>query len=456
MIDSDNENKFKEELENEIKTGLHNTLDEGKGQDFTVKVRREEYIVKRRFYDKDKALETAQSLRKDKRNLVEDNLQGQKLSSESDDEEKVDWDKLVDAGLEFDPPIAHAADLKPGEGPVAFIRPEDRPEVEDSRELEKTFLVRKTPTIIKEEEKSEPVQPGPVDSSSEDDFDLEVEKEVDASLVEEPEEQAADSEEAVTVAPSDETGRPGRGRRRGVFWLVAAACLAALFYVIQGSDQTPQNIGQAPERNVIKPAEPLPEDRTTSGAIPGAVPSAIPDKTAVTETAEPGTVIPAGPENKISAGPQLPLPFTVHVSSYRLAAEADKAIAQLKGMGHAAFSGMVSIPGKGDWYRIYAGCFTNRDQAAALAGTIKSNLQEDAAALNAPWTIQVGSDAAPGDVNNLVADLESRSYRIYTLPALSRPDSLRILAGAFSSKKEASAMMNALTKDGFTVTLVKR
>lgn len=485
MIKDDN-NTFNEELEKELQSGLHNTLDEGQGQDqdFTVKVHREEYVVKRRFYDKEKALETVEDLKRDKRNIVEDNLEGQALSSDNDDEE-VDWDKLVDAGLQFDPPIAQAADLKPGDQPVSLIKPIGLPVTDDdhNKDLEKTFLVK-----LNKPEKT------PDETHDEDTFSSEVEREVDEVVIEEDEtdeditqkgneEQATENvEDAKEVLPGKKRMRsryagpmhseesPKRSKRNlWVVVLVIAACISALFWSMQSPNKethtisVPQQIKEITGSETPGPKEDKPVTEVQNGksdvvnnipspdnTIPAQTHSeTTPDMTKVNKTSAPEVITAPLSMNKNGLTIVEPLPFTVHVSSYKLITEVDKAIEGLKGMGHVAFSGLVNIPGKGDWYRIYAGCFRSLDEASALASDIKKALGEDANAIKAPWAIQIGKPTTSSEAEKQLAILFTKGYRAYLLTAPDNKGSIRILIGAFPSEKAATTMVNTMKKEGF-------
>lgn len=451
MNKNDNNKTFNEELEKELQSGLHNTLDEDQGQDFTVKVHREEYVVKRRFYDKEKALETAEDLRRDKRNVVEDNLEGQPLSSNNEDEE-IDWDKLVDAGLQFDPPIAQAADLKPGDQPVSLIKPVGLPALDDDdKNLEKTFLVKLKSTKA------------PDETLDEDTFNGEVEREVDAVVIEEedtleevtqkgninqitetmvetqeepPEKKRAKSRYAGPMHSES----PKRSKRNlwVVVVLVVAACISALFWPVQSPDKATHTLPVPQQNKEVAGSDAVPMDDKPAASVQNEKSDGIKSTVPSPETM-----------NKNGLTIVEPLPFTVHVSSYRLIAEVDKAIAGLKGMGHVAFSGLVTIPGKGDWYRIYVGCFRSLDEASVLASDIKRTLGEDANAIKAPWAIQIGKPIKSSEAGKHVSKLNTKGYRAYLLAAPDNQSSVRILIGAFVSEKATTPMINALKKEGF-------
>lgn len=454
LSDSNKDNKFKEELEKELETGLFNASENHENDDFTVRVRREDYIVKRRFYDKDKALEAAETLRKDKRNLVDDTIEGKALTPDEDDDEKVDWDKLVDAGLEFDPPIAHAAEKKPGEDPVGLAE-QIQKKIDDDKELEKTLVVKR-PKVV-------PV----LDDQPDEDVAFEDE---------EPE-----SEPVMVSTPAHAADK----RSKTVWWILAvlilAGAAAALFYGMKPSSEKPR-VTSAIETKQPMPIVKMPmksptrsvEESPALAIPPKKTPEAQPENVQV----EPKRVIEKEtppdvstlPEKKspVSATPVIDkaepvLPevtdhftHTVHVSSYQDMKRANTAVDRLKKKGFDAFSGVVRISGKGDWYRVYVGYLTNLDDAKALAEKIKAAVHEDALARKTPWAIQVGKTAPLSQLETLVSGLKKKGYAANTVPVSKNNDVGRILTGAFKSEEEAAPMVSALTNEGFDAKVVQR
>lgn len=448
MNDNDKDNTFKEELEKELETGLAGTPDEDRTDDFTVRVRREDYIVKRRFYDKDKALETAESLRRDKRNLVEDNLEGQALSSSDDDDEKVDWDKLVDAGLVFDPPIAEAAEKKPGEEPVGLADHTPKPQADDKL-LEKTLLVKRP-------------RPVPTDDDLDEDAAFE------------------DEDEGAVTDAADRPSEPVPPKRKKgllipvlLIGLVAAAVVAAVqFFSGTPTPLSPVTMPEPAREPVARPgAAPEPAAQAVVPVPPGANPPPIP-----APRPEPAPVpvpVPApaaAPEPPAMTQAVLPPPepvkpppaitdhftHTVHVSSYRERDRANQAVALLRKKGHDAFTGVVRIPGKGDWFRVYVGYLKSLDEAKALADTIKSQTREDTVPRKMPWAVQVGDTALRGTLAPLLQTLRDKGYAVNTVPVEPGSDTVRILTGAFPSETEAMPMISLLEGDGFAVRAVER
>jgi cell division septation protein DedD len=64
--------------------------------------------------------------------------------------------------------------------------------------------------------------------------------------------------------------------------------------------------------------------------------------------------------------------FTLQVASLRDAKMADEMVARLRREGYHVVRSNVTIPGKGDWYRIQVGRFTDRQAATATIRALES------------------------------------------------------------------------------------
>lgn len=447
MSDNDQDNKFKEELTKELESGFHVNADgSGGGDDFTVKVRREEYIVKRRFYDKDKALEEAESLRKDKRNLVEDNIEGQAFSSDQDIDEKVDWDKLVDAGLVFDPPIAHAAEKQPGEPHIGLADALTPKTVIDDKQLEKTLVVKrpkKAPLLKTEDEPEENVEfegediSGVSKTSSKAPWVLVLLVVLamgggayyffSSSAVKSPKEPAVQVQKIKPIP-----ARP--------------AATAA-----QEKKPVTSPMAEARKETTIQKAITPPEKTVPVGV-------AKPERQVAEQNIEKPKKTPPPPPEPKQVSPEVEDHFThtVHVSSYRSQERAHTAAIQLNKKGYAAFSGVISIPGKGEWYRVYAGYVKDLDAATAMANRIKKDFREDAVARKTLLAIQIGDTAPASQVGQLLTNLDKKGYSANAVPVAPKSNVVRILTGAFKSEAEASTMLSFLKRDGFSARIVER
>jgi cell division septation protein DedD len=64
--------------------------------------------------------------------------------------------------------------------------------------------------------------------------------------------------------------------------------------------------------------------------------------------------------------------LTLQVASLQDAKTADEMVARLRKEGYSAHRTSVTIPGKGRWYRIQVGRFSDREQAAKTIHALES------------------------------------------------------------------------------------
>lgn len=65
--------------------------------------------------------------------------------------------------------------------------------------------------------------------------------------------------------------------------------------------------------------------------------------------------------------------FSLHTASYKTEKGASSDVRHLREKGYGAYFRKVSIPGKGVWYRVYAGSYESREKAAKAAGALKKS-----------------------------------------------------------------------------------
>ncbi len=68
------------------------------------------------------------------------------------------------------------------------------------------------------------------------------------------------------------------------------------------------------------------------------------------------------------------LRYTIQVSSHQEKQAADDEVKRMKQNGFAAFIVASELPGKGTWYRVRLGSFTNRDAAEKLQKTVNAKV----------------------------------------------------------------------------------
>jgi cell division septation protein DedD len=430
---------------------------------------------------------------------VEDNIHGETLKNDNEDDEKVDWDKLVDAGLVFDPPIPAAASSKPGDAPVGLAPILEKSPDEPFPDIEKTMLVARKPVIQQPVQQTE----APSDTAEGISFQemITVEKQIDLALGDE-----------VGLNKSDRKGKkqPGETTRSssGLIITVAVIAIACCTFYLYHRNSAPA-IKPEPGPAMTRPFEtrthtetektlppsspvetlPAPPAVRPEAAVPAVTPSVNqPPAPAVTppvkqatvpakdiKTPTPAVATPAkqtaAPAKEVKTPPpavETPAKkalstvepehysYTVHVSSYKDAARAAAAVTQLKKEGHAAFAGLVQIPEMGKWYRVYAGYIKSPDEARTLASEIKDISKEDVEVVKTPMAIQIGETSSLKDLTALHTSLKKKGYFVYIVPVSKGSQDVRILAGAFKSESEATLMMSEFKKDGFAVKVVRR
>lgn len=460
MVDDTNKSTFNEELEKEIESGLHNTIDESTPvRDFTVKVHTQEYVVKQRFYDKDKALEMAEDLRKDESNIVEDNLEGQTFVSEESEDEDVDWNQLIDAGLKFDPPIPEAAAPRKGDEMPELVESSARSEAEnDTSELEKTFIVkhrREEPYAEQSESQNESDMESVQNSASSD-------EDVNAIAV-----AAQTSRRRSRYAPPERRKASGPAHKKSgqaglaIALLVLFAVISGSYWLLKGSDGSvePEKTVTAEKTTVLPPSsEHVPLAVADVSDVEKAAGSTLEtadddndnmEKTEVVADASLKLQVFVNPDGQLH-------PFTVHVNSCKLTEEVDRTISKLEQFDSVAFTGLVTIPEKGNWYRNFVGLFQTREEAGGVAETVRSDLGENAVVMYAPWSLQIGGVMALDKAERTIIDMHAAGFRVFLVSSSVQKDTFRVFAGAFSNENDAETMKNRMASSGFQSTPVLR
>ena len=213
-----------------------------------------------------------------------------------------------------------------------------------------------------------------------------------------------------------------------------------------------------PEQPPAPPLSPVhtpvaPDDKAPEVSSSGVIEK---DTTAENLAAASGKAgVPPAPMVMAPAAGQ-PLQFTVHVNSCKVMTEVDTTLGRLGSTGHVAFTGLVSIPEKGNWYRNFAGLFQTREEAEALAETIRTSTGESAVVTRAPWSLQIGEPVAPARVDQVVAGLRAKGFRVFTIPSPGAQKTVRVFAGAFSMEKDTETMAASLSREGFQTRPVRR
>jgi hypothetical protein len=143
----------------------------------------------------------------------------------------------------------------------------------------------------------------------------------------------------------------------------------------------------------------------------------------------------------LSRGTGRPAPFSVHVGSYQSARSALRVVEGVEAMGYPATLAPVTIPGKGQWFRVYVGSFADSTEAMRARDRLEaSDLVDEGVVRSAPWTFEIGIypslEAARGDA----AALRERGIAAYTAGR----EPVRLYAGAYQSREEAELLAHTL------------
>jgi len=154
------------------------------------------------------------------------------------------------------------------------------------------------------------------------------------------------------------------------------------------------------------------------------------------------------PSQTQSAAPT-PLPYTIQVSAFRDPQTSNQVAAKLLTRGDRAFTCPVEISDKGKWHRVYIGYYTTYEEAKAAATGLKERHFRYVHVTKTPYAVEVGLVSSEQEAQKLKSRLREKGYFAYTLPAESEQNQVRILVGAYESKKAAEELTNQLKKDGF-------
>jgi DedD protein len=130
-----------------------------------------------------------------------------------------------------------------------------------------------------------------------------------------------------------------------------------------------------PER---KEAVVSPKEHEQPAAKEKSAESRVEKKSAQPEPVKQTAVKPSPTPEKKTASIKQPaspkLRYTIQVSSHQEKQAAEEEVKRMKQNGFAAFIVASELPGKGTWYRVRLGSFTNRDAAEKLQKTVNAKV----------------------------------------------------------------------------------
>jgi tetratricopeptide (TPR) repeat protein len=169
-------------------------------------------------------------------------------------------------------------------------------------------------------------------------------------------------------------------------------------------------------------------------------------------TARPQAVVAEPDKNPLTGA----YPYTIQVSAYRDPAGAFRDATSLSSEGDPAFACPVSIPGKGDWNRVYIGAYRSLTEARESAAALKKRKFSYVQVFRKPYAVQVGLFDFKAAAHEIITRLRTKGYTAYTLPDPSVPEKTRVLIGAYASRDAAGKLAEQLAADGFTPRILPR
>ncbi|MFC1490227.1 SPOR domain-containing protein [Candidatus Latescibacterota bacterium] len=186
------------------------------------------------------------------------------------------------------------------------------------------------------------------------------------------------------------------------------------------------------------------------------------------------------PVSEIDQQVEEQLPFTLQVASYQSQESAMNEVVMYLNRGYDASIRKTDVPGKGEWYRVYAGSFSTKKEAEDMARIFISEgyvsdpwirdvgelpdeytdgaeleIQESSASAGTEtgfyYAIQVASYRDPENALNEVGLYDSRGYNSFRLlssvPGVG--DWYRVYVGRFNTQEEAQRISSILVRSGY-------
>jgi DedD protein len=130
-------------------------------------------------------------------------------------------------------------------------------------------------------------------------------------------------------------------------------------------ESNPEKQQSSPETPKKPPVQSAPKEKRIEIKVEKEAPSPVKPKQAVSN--KPQT---SAKKESARASTSVKLRYTVQTASYQEKEMAEDEVKRLKKRGYAAFISSSQLPGKGIWYRVRLGSFSNRSAAEKLQKTI--------------------------------------------------------------------------------------
>lgn len=160
---------------------------------------------------------------------------------------------------------------------------------------------------------------------------------------------------------------------------------------------------------------------------------------------------PPGASNHETGGTLRKRPYSLHVGSFQSTRRTQEAIDAFAGMGISAYRVKVDLGEKGKWFRVFTGCYSTADEAAAFK---KRHAINDARILKTDYAVQLKKNASKKDLDTLNNRLKGIGYDAYAVDQGN--NRFQLLVGAFQTKDAALDQAMALKASGVDGEVISR
>jgi len=224
------------------------------------------------------------------------------------------------------------------------------------------------------------------------------------------------------------------------------------------SDHKTETHVQAPEIQDAKQADkPEPITREDSVAPKETIEKpeaqkALASKTAVTKEKavitpevkkQPVPVITTTQEDAVSVTKAVPHPYTIMLASCKLRKSADAVVSKHRKLGLSPYIVKVDLGDKGEWLRILAGHYENKEEALKVKN--KNNLT-DSKVVKMPYANLIDTYSSKSEAAGMVQNLEELGYSPYFTD--SPGGTHRLFVGAFFTREGAQRQKTELHSKG--------
>jgi len=218
------------------------------------------------------------------------------------------------------------------------------------------------------------------------------------------------------------------------------------------SPPAPSPPSQVKQENAKTPAAKAPAAAEKQEPAPQANVQVVAEKPSQ-ETRSPAPAVKPATEKRAVPTPvsQGEYPYSIYLSSFKTLEQAKRAISVYAGKGIQAYWVKVHFKEKGEWYRIYAGHFKDRQEAEGFAQARGIAEKET---LKTEYANLIGTYSQSKDFEDRVKAISDLGYSSYTVQG--SDGALKLLVGAYVTEEAAEQQRQDLMTRGIENRVIKR